>query len=98
MNETLLDSFSHLFKALQAGCPPHAGLAIGFDRLVAVMTGQNSVRDVIAFPKDKLGKDLLVKSPGPILSHQLLEYHMQVTTPTETTQEQANSPASSTET
>lgn len=78
MDETRIDSFSHLFKALRAGCPPHAGLAIGFDRLIAVMTGQNSVRDVIAFPKDNSGRDLLVNSPGQLSDWQLEKYHIQV--------------------
>jgi aspartyl-tRNA synthetase len=87
MDQTRLDSFAHLFKALRAGCPPHAGLAIGFDRLIAVMTGQSSVRDVIAFPKDKLGKDLLVKSPGQISNRELLKYHIQVLFPEEKAQE-----------
>jgi aspartyl-tRNA synthetase len=81
MDQNQLDSFAHLFKALRAGCPPHAGLAIGFDRLIAVMTGQNSVRDVIAFPKDKLGRDLLVKSPGQVSNAELVKYHMQVVIP-----------------
>ena len=81
MDQTRLDSFAHLFKALRSGCPPHAGLAIGFDRLIAVMTGQNNVRDVIAFPKDKLGKDLLVKSPGQVSDSELLKYHMKVAMP-----------------
>jgi aspartyl-tRNA synthetase len=83
MDETRINSFSHLFKALQAGCPPHAGLAIGFDRLIAVMTGQNSVRDVIAFPKDNSGRDLLVNSPGQLFDWQLQKYHIQVTSPKE---------------
>lgn len=87
MDQTRLDSFSHLFRALQAGCPPHAGFAIGFDRLIAVMTGRESVRDVIAFPKDKMGRDLLVKSPGRVFNHDISDYHMKVMTPDETAEE-----------
>jgi len=71
-----MESFSHLFNALRAGCPPHAGLAIGFDRLVAMMQGKDSVRDVIAFPKDKNGRDLMVKSPNKITDKQLEQYHL----------------------
>jgi aspartyl-tRNA synthetase len=90
MEPDRMKSFSHLFKALRAGCPPHAGLAIGFDRLIAVMTGQNSVRDVIAFPKDNSGKDLLVKSPSRLSKRQLLDYHIQVMKPRELNMEEGD--------
>ena len=80
MSEERLNDFSHLFEALRAGCPPHAGLAMGFDRLVAVMLNRDSVRDVIAFPKSgKTGEDLTVKSPSPITDQQLEAYHLKVT-------------------
>jgi aspartyl-tRNA synthetase len=82
-----MDSFSHLFEALAAGCPPHAGLAIGFDRLIAVMTGQQSVREVIAFPKDKWGKDPTVKSPSRVFNRDISKYCMQVTMPGEIPEE-----------
>jgi hypothetical protein len=78
MDPERLKSFSHLFSALRAGCPPHAGLAIGFDRLIAVMTGQESVREVIAFPKDKVGRDLMVGSPSKFTTRQLNDYHIRV--------------------
>ncbi|KAH8598360.1 putative aspartyl-tRNA synthetase [Bisporella sp. PMI_857] len=77
INPTRIDSFSHLFAALRAGCPPHAGFAIGLDRLVAVMQGQESVRDVIAFPKDKNGRDLMVKSPNRMSDTQMQMYNLQ---------------------
>ena len=73
-----IGTFSHLFKALEAGCPPHAGLAIGFDRLIAVMQARDSVRDVIAFPKNSNGEDQMVESPGPINQRQLQDYHLKV--------------------
>jgi hypothetical protein len=73
-----IGTFSHLFKALEAGCPPHAGLAIGFDRLIAVMQARDSVRDVIAFPKNSNGEDQMVASPGPINERQLRDYHLKV--------------------
>ncbi|KAI9885444.1 MAG: hypothetical protein M1823_002750 [Watsoniomyces obsoletus] len=56
--------FDHLLEVLRAGCPPHAGIALGFDRLTACMLGRETVRDVIAFPKSGRGEDALVKSPG----------------------------------
>ena len=70
--------FEHLLQALRAGCPPHAGIALGFDRLVAVMTGTESVRDVIAFPKSGKGEDSMMKSPGRMTEEQLAEYHLRV--------------------
>ncbi|PTU24070.1 hypothetical protein P175DRAFT_0429382 [Aspergillus ochraceoroseus IBT 24754] len=75
-----LSEFSHLLEALRAGCPPHAGLALGFDRLVAMMLGKESVRDVIAFPKTgKLGEDPMVKAPGLITQEALETYHLRLT-------------------
>ncbi|KAL3436955.1 tRNA synthetases class II-domain-containing protein [Aspergillus tetrazonus] len=75
-----LTEFSHLLEALRAGCPPHAGLALGFDRLVAVMLGKDSVRDVIAFPKTgKLGEDPMVKAPSPVSPEALKTYHLRLT-------------------
>lgn len=74
-----LAEFSHLLEALRAGCPPHAGLALGFDRLVAVMLGKESVRDVIAFPKTgKLGEDPMVKAPSPATQEALETYHLRL--------------------
>ena len=78
MSPERISEFSHLLEALRAGCPPHAGIALGFDRLVAVMLGKESVRDVIAFPKSGKGEDLLVKSPGPMSEDVLKTYHLKV--------------------
>lgn len=76
MTDEGVAQFSHLLDALRAGCPPHAGFALGFDRLVALLSGTNSVRDVIAFPKSMKGEDLTVKSPGRITNDQLQTYHL----------------------
>ena len=76
-----LSEFSHLLKALQAGCPPHAGIALGFDRLVALMLGKETIRDVIAFPKSGRGEDPLFQTPGRIGSKALREYHLSVWQP-----------------
>ena len=74
-----VQEFDHLLDALSAGCPPHAGIALGFDRLLAVMTGVKSVRDVIAFPKNgNKGEDMMVKSPSKITEEQLATYHLKL--------------------
>ena len=72
--------FEHLLEVLRAGCPPHAGIALGLDRLVAVMLGRESVRDVIAFPKSGKGEDLMVKSPGAVSQEVLDLYHLRLNT------------------
>ncbi|KAH0563401.1 hypothetical protein GP486_002035 [Trichoglossum hirsutum] len=78
MSPSRLKEFSHLIEVLRAGCPPHAGIALGFDRLIAVMLGKDSVRDVIAFPKSGKGEDLLVKSPSAVSMEALDTYHLQL--------------------
>ena len=78
MSPERLADFKHLIEVLRVGCPPHAGIALGFDRLVAVMLGRESVRDVIAFPKSGGGEDLLVKSPTRMTDQQLETYHLKV--------------------
>lgn len=78
ISDERMQDFAHLLEVLRAGCPPHAGLAIGFDRLCAVMLGKESIRDVIAFPKSGSGEDLLVKSPSHITKEQLATYHLEL--------------------
>lgn len=69
--EARLKTFEHLIDVLASGCPPHAGIALGLDRLVAILTGTGSLRDVIAFPKNKVGKDVCVGSPATVEEEQL---------------------------
>ncbi|KAL1965878.1 hypothetical protein VTN77DRAFT_5011 [Rasamsonia byssochlamydoides] len=73
-----LADFSHLLDALRAGCPPHAGIALGFDRLVAVMLGKESVRDVMAFPKTGKGEDAMVQAPSTMTEQALQTYHLKL--------------------
>ncbi|KAH9219164.1 tRNA synthetases class II-domain-containing protein [Leptodontidium sp. 2 PMI_412] len=76
MSPERMNDFSHLFSALESGCPPHAGFALGFDRFIAVLTGRESVKDVIAFPKSSKGEDMMVKSPSKITDVELARYHL----------------------
>ena len=78
MSPERIADFDHLLEALRAGCPPHAGIALGFDRLVALIHGSESIRDVIAFPKTHRGEDPMVHSPSLMRKETLDLYHLQV--------------------
>ena len=77
-DEEAQDKFGFLLDALKFGCPPHGGIAFGLDRLIMLMTGAHSIRDVMAFPKTQSASCLLTQAPSQVSTNQLRELHIKL--------------------
>jgi aspartyl-tRNA synthetase len=73
--------FGYMLEAFRYGAPPHGGIALGFDRLNAILCGTPSIRDVIAFPKTAKGVDLMTETPTPVSPRQLRDLYLEVKVP-----------------
>ncbi|MCP4883813.1 MAG: aspartate--tRNA ligase, partial [Flavobacteriales bacterium] len=79
--EEAIDQFGFLMNAFEYGAPPHGGLAFGLDRLVAILGGQETIRDFIAFPKNNSGRDVMIDAPSKIDKEQLKELNLKINLP-----------------
>ena len=70
--------FGYMLQAFRYGAPPHGGIALGFDRLIAILCGTPSIRDVIAFPKTAKGADLMTDSPAGVEARQLRDLYLEI--------------------
>ncbi|MBI1424400.1 MAG: aspartate--tRNA ligase [Gammaproteobacteria bacterium] len=80
-DEEAREKFGFLLDALSYGCPPHGGIAFGLDRLVMLMAGAHTIRDVMAFPKTQTAACLLTQAPSPVSERQLRELHIKLRNP-----------------
>jgi len=77
-DEQIAEQFGHMLEAFEYGAPPHGGIALGIDRLVMLLAGGETIRDVTAFPKMQNGQDALMRAPSPVSADQLADLHLRV--------------------
>ena len=77
-NQQIQEQFGHMLEAFEYGAPPHGGIALGLDRLVMLLADEDSIREVIAFPKTQSALDLLMNAPASVDEKQLRELHLQI--------------------
>ena len=80
-DEQIAEQFGHMLEAFEYGAPPHGGIALGIDRLVMLLAGGETIRDVTAFPKMQNGQDALMRAPSPVTDEQLRELHLRLRAP-----------------
>jgi aspartyl-tRNA synthetase len=80
-DDVIKERFGYMLEAFKYGAPPHGGIALGFDRLIAMLCGSSSIRDVIAFPKTAKGADLMAESPAEVDFKKLRELYIQTKVP-----------------
>ena len=81
--EVVESRFGYMLKAFEYGAPPHGGIAFGLDRMVTILAQRQSIRDVIAFPKNQKGQEMMTSSPGVATDRQLRDLHIKTSLPKE---------------